>query len=81
MRLDSTPVEIRLPPLSDEAIVEIHDFLYDFIQLFESHYGGQIHRFYADRSYDNRVPPCLDTRPPDEPPRKPGAVQDDDPPF
>jgi hypothetical protein len=69
MRPDSTPVEIRLPPISDEAVVEIHDFLTDFLHLFESHYGAQIHRFYEDRSYDN-------LRHPD-----PTRLPDDDPPF
>ena len=70
MRTDSTPVEIRLPPISDEAVVEIHDFLNDFLRLFESHYSGQIHRFYADRSFDTLVHPHPHTRP-----------RDDDPPF
>lgn len=70
MRPDSTPVQIRLPPISDEAVVEIHDFLTDFLLLFESHYGAQIHRFYADRSFGNLVHP-------DPPPQPP----DDDPPF
>ena len=46
MRPDSTPVKICLPPISDEAVVEIHDFLNNFLRLFESHYGAQIHRFY-----------------------------------
>lgn len=72
MRPDSRPVKIRLPPISDEAIVEIHDFLYDFIDLFESHYGAQIHRFYEDRSRHNLVPPDPAVHTSDE---------DDDPPF
>ena len=70
MRPDSSPVEIHLPPISDEAVVEIHDFLYDFLHLFEAHYGAQIHRFYADRSFDSLAPPEPQPRPPD-----------DDPPF
>ena len=70
MRPDSYPFEICLPPISDEAVVEIHDFLYDFLHLFESHYGAQIHRFYQDRSFDNLVHPNPHTRP-----------ADDDPPF
>jgi len=70
MRPDSTPVKIRLPPISDEAVVEIHDFLYDFLHLFESHYGGQIHRFYEDRPLHNLVHPDPRSPPPD-----------DDPPF
>ena len=70
MRPDSYPVKIRLPPISDEAVVEIHDFLNDFLRLFESHYGPQILRFYEDRSFDNLVHPHPHSRPPD-----------DDPPF
>ena len=50
MRPESCTVKIRLPPLSDEAAVEIRDFLYDFIECFESHYGAKIHRFYRDLS-------------------------------
>ena len=70
MRPDSTPVKIRLPPISDETVVEIHDFLYDFLHLFESHYGGQIHHFYEDRSFHNLVHSEPRSHPPD-----------DDPPF
>jgi hypothetical protein len=70
MRPDSTPVKIRLPPLSDEAVVEIFDFLGDFLRLFETHYGGQIHRFYEDRSFNNLVHPDPSSQTPD-----------DDPPF
>ena len=68
MRPDPYPVEISLPTISDEAVVEIHDFLYDFLQLFESHYSDQIHRFYADRSFANLVQPSPRPRPPDDEP-------------
>lgn len=69
MRPDSYPIEISLPTISDEAVVEIHDFLYQFLLLFESHYGSQIHRFYEQRSYDNLVHPDTHPRPPpDDPP-------------
>jgi hypothetical protein len=70
MRPDATPVKIRLPAISDEAVVEIYDFLCDFLRLFENHYSGQIHRFYDDRSFDNLVHRDPHSRPPD-----------DDPPF
>ena len=70
MRPESRTVKIRLPPLSDEAAVEIRDFLYDFIERFESHYGAQIHRFYEDHSAHNIVPHHPRTDAPD-----------DDPPF
>ena len=53
MRPDSVPVEIRLPTISDDAVVELHDFLNDFLCLFESHYGAQIRRFYQRHSREN----------------------------
>ena len=70
MRTDSFPVEIGLPPLSDEAAVEMDDFLIDFLGLFESHYGDQIRRFYQDRSFGNLAD--LRSR---------SRLPDDDPPF
>jgi len=69
MRPDSYPIEICLPPISDEAVVEIYDFLNEFLHLFESHYSAQIHRFYDDRSFDNLAHPNPHNRPPgDDPP-------------
>ena len=47
--------ERHLPPLSDEAVVEIHDFLHDVLAVFESRYGYQIHRYYDDRSQHNLI--------------------------
>lgn len=47
--------ERRLPPLSDEAVVEIYDFLHDVLTVFESRYGDQIHRYYDDRSQHNLI--------------------------
>jgi len=70
MRPDSTPAHLSWPSLADEAVVEIHAFLCDFLRLFEDHYGGQIHRFHQDRSYDSLV---RDVAPP--------PVLTDDPPF
>ena len=57
MRPDTRPVVItlQLPPLADDAVVEIHDFIFEILDLFEAHYGNQIRRFYADRSLDNIV--------------------------
>ena len=70
MRTDSDPVEICLPIISDETVVEIHDFLNDFLCLFESHYGAQIRRFYQQHSYDNLIHLPPRTHP-----------SEDDPPF
>lgn len=69
MRHDPYPIEISLPTISDAAVVEIHNLLTEFLFLFESHYGRQIHRFYEHRSCDNLVHPDTHPRPPpDDPP-------------
>lgn len=41
-----------LPRLTDEVAVQIYDFLYQFLNLFEDRYGAQIDRFYADLGDD-----------------------------
>jgi hypothetical protein len=59
---------ISLPPLSDEAVVEIQNFLYEVLDIFESRYGEQIHRYYAQRAQHNLVGPARN-------------LTSDDPPF
>jgi hypothetical protein len=44
-----------MPPLSDEAAVEILDFLHVFMTEFENRYASQIRRYYEERSRYNRV--------------------------
>jgi hypothetical protein len=44
------PIRIALPPLSDQAAVDILEFLHSAVACFESRYFDQIHRYYADRS-------------------------------
>lgn len=61
------PPELRLPPLSDEAVVEILDFLHNILTVFESRYGEQIHRYYDDRSQHNLIEPDRNL-PTDDPP-------------
>lgn len=39
-----------LPQLSDEAVIEIREFLEMFFLVFDERYGGHIHRYYDDRS-------------------------------
>jgi hypothetical protein len=51
------PAQIGLPPLSDDAVVEIQNFIYEVLDVFESRYGEQIHRYYAARSQHNLVGP------------------------
>lgn len=52
-RHDYSGADIALPQLSDDAVVQIHDFIYYCLDLFEARYGDQIHRYYQDRSRDN----------------------------
>ena len=47
------PAAIPLPRLSDDAVVQIHDFIGCLLDLFEARYGDQIHRFYQDLSCDD----------------------------
>jgi len=57
MRPDSRPVDItlNLPVLPDEAVIEIQNFLFEILDLFETHYGHQIQRFMRDNSYDHMI--------------------------
>lgn len=41
------------PPLSDEAVIEIRDFLEVLMLVFDARYGAQIRRYYDDRSRQN----------------------------
>jgi hypothetical protein len=50
---DHVSADIALPQLDDEAVVQIHDFIYYCLERFEARYGDQIHRYYQDRSRDN----------------------------
>jgi hypothetical protein len=38
--------ELPMPRLSDDAVVQIHDFLHHVLDLFEARYGDQIDLFY-----------------------------------
>ncbi len=51
MTLQSKPTRLRLnkpvfPKLSDEALIEIQDFLHLALDVFEDHYGEQLDLFY-----------------------------------
>jgi hypothetical protein len=52
---DHGSAAIPMPRLSDDAVVQIHDFLGHFLDLFEARYGDQIHRYYEDRAAYNIV--------------------------
>jgi len=51
----SAPGDIPLPRLTDEVAVQIYDFIYQFLNLFEARYGPQIDRFYADLGDDTEL--------------------------
>lgn len=69
MRPDSRPVSVtlNLPPLPDEAVIEIQDFLFEILDLFEFHYGRQIQRFIEDGS-DEHIVTSTPLAPLDDPP-------------
>jgi hypothetical protein len=52
-----TPEALSLPRLSDDAVVQIHDFIHHILDLFEARYGDQIHRFYQDLGSDELIEP------------------------
>ena len=52
-----------LPPLSDEAAAQILAFLQHWVEQFESHYYGQLRRYY-----DDSTPECPIERFPDSDP-------------
>jgi hypothetical protein len=52
-----TTDNIPMPRLSDDAVVQIHDFIHHVLDLFEARYGDQIHRFYQDLCGDSMVEP------------------------
>lgn len=62
-----SPCEPHLPALSDEATVEILDFLHGVLTSFESRYSAQIHRYYEDRSRHNLIEPNRNFTPDDPP--------------
>uniref|UniRef100_E6QVI3 Uncharacterized protein n=1 Tax=mine drainage metagenome TaxID=410659 RepID=E6QVI3_9ZZZZ len=45
----------NLPHLSDEAAVEVLDFLHELVCRFEAHYCGQIHRHYEQQKQAQRL--------------------------
>ena len=49
------PGDIPMPRLSDDAVIQIHDFIHHVLDLFEARYGDQIHRFYQDLCADSMV--------------------------
>ena len=50
-----TTGNIPMPRLSDDAVIQIHDFIHHVLDRFEARYGDQIHRFYADLCGDSLI--------------------------
>jgi hypothetical protein len=48
---------VTLPRLSDEAVIEIHDFIRQLTDRFEACYGQQIDRFYQSLYEDMKNDP------------------------
>jgi hypothetical protein len=56
--LHRSQVVLTMPRLSDQAVIQIHDFLHQALDLFEDHYGEQIEKFYqalTEPSYDGEL--------------------------
>ncbi len=68
MSTDPSRITTALPRISDEAAVEILNFIEVMHQLFEDRYGRQIHRHYDSLSQQNTV-------------QSHPISSDDDPPF
>ena len=73
MKHKSRPIRIALrialPPLSDQGVVDMLEFLHEAVECFESRYYAQISRYYNERSRHNRRCP------------EPSPVGPDDDPF
>ena len=49
---DGSSAAFPMPQLSDDAVVQIHDFIAHFLDVFEARYGDQIHCYAEDRWRD-----------------------------
>ena len=54
---DPNAYPIALPTLSDEAVVEIRNFIEHVLDQFDIHCAPQVRRFYEDRAEHNMVRP------------------------
>jgi hypothetical protein len=64
---DPLATSLHMPRLSDDNVVQIHDFLHHLLDLFEARYGDQIHRFYQDLYSDFGADPDSIENPDDPP--------------
>lgn len=58
---------IKLPELSDDAVVALHDVLQDILDHFENQYFAQIHRYHQDLQDECRELPTPPPSLPDPP--------------
>jgi hypothetical protein len=65
MKSDSLPVERYLPALSDDAVIEVREFLHNLSLFFSSQYRAQIQRYYEEHEFDNLAQPRFFADPPD----------------
>ena len=63
----SSPEGFTPPRLSDDAVIQIHDFIHHILDQFEARYGDQIHRFYQDLGSDALTEPQTHHDTPDPP--------------
>ena len=64
---DPDPKAIAMPTLSDEAVVQIRNFIERVLDQFDIRYAPQVRRFYEDRAEHNMVrptPPAAAADPP-----------------
>jgi hypothetical protein len=64
--------EIPMPILSDEAVVQIHDFIHHVLDQFEALYGDKLRHFYEGLYEDWPIEPDGDNQ---------GTAGETEPPF
>jgi hypothetical protein len=47
---------VSMPRLDDDAVIQIHDFIHQVLDIFEARYGDQIRRFYEDLGGQEMLP-------------------------
>jgi len=57
---DTYPPAVPIPDeLTDQAAAQLLEFLYELARVLETHYAGQLHRYYA-RPDDDQFEPWSD---------------------
>lgn len=66
MQPNDLPLVCLPTHLSDEAAAQLIEFLHELTATLESHYYGQLHRYYSARDHQQSDPPPQS--PPTDPP-------------